>query len=329
MLLARRNRFELRPPGVLERAFRRVRYRACYERNALVPPLDEQQRRHLDTLRRDGTLILPGYLGAATLRALQAETQRSLEALQFETPCLAQSRVDPARHRDLIDNYLYGSPEQFQARGVAFDRGEVRSLEQVEREFQPSTLTVYPLAGSAAFRGVLLDPYLLAIICHYLGLVPKLLEAYVRRNYPGPFRTMNHFWHRDLNDSLQLVKMFVFLSDTTVDNGPHEFVRGSHQDYTLNGKRYYEDVDIDRVYPAQSPARLVSEVAAGTVILEDTRGLHRARMPDSGVRDLGYGVYFPVADGNEPCCYGMPREAADKLSSLQRAFIPAACLSGA
>ncbi len=238
-LLTRRNHFEFRDAGLLERAIRRVRYRDCYQRNALVPALDANQLRMLDSLRRDGTLVLSGYLDDATLRTLQDETQRSLEALEFETPCLAQSRLDPVRHHDLLENYLYGSPEQFLARGAAFERHEVSSLEQAVQDFEPSTLTIYPLARSRAFRDVLLDPYLLAIICHYLGLVPKLLEAYVRRNFPSRHWTMNHFWHRDLNDRHQLLKMFVFLSDTTVENGPHEFVRGSHADYSaLNGQRY-------------------------------------------------------------------------------------------
>jgi len=326
--LTARNPFAIGAPGPIERAIRRLRYRSCYGRNALVPALDERQRDMLEALRRDGTLVLPGYLDAATLRTLREETQRSLEALDFETPCLAQSRLDPVRHRDLLDNYLYGSPRQFLARGAAFDRHEARSLEQVVREFEPSTLTIYPMARSAAFRGVLLDPYLLPVICGYLGLVPKLVEAYVRRNFPSRHCTMNHFWHRDLNDRHQLLKMFVFLSDTTVDNGPHEFVRGSQSDYArLNGKRYYDDPEVDAAFPVGSPARLVSEVAAGTVIVEDTRGLHRARMPLSGHRDLGYGVYFPIADGAEPALYEFPRAAAGALSPLQRALVPARCLA--
>lgn len=324
--LRRRNPFELRAAGTLERAFRRLRYRDCYRRTALVPGLDGR-RSMLEALRRDGTLVLPGYVDPDTLRTLQRETQQALEALEFETPCLAQARLDPARHRDLLDNFLYASPQQFLARGAAFERGEAHSLDQVVREFEPSTLTIYMLHKSAAFRRVWLDPDLLAVVSHYLGLVPKLLEAYVRRNFPARHWTMNHFWHRDLNDRHQLLKMFVFLSDTSVDNGPHEFVRGSQADYSkLNGKRYYTDEDVDRAYPPGSAARLVSEVSAGTIIIEDTRGLHRARMPFTGHRDLGYGVFLPMADGAELRCYDFPRQAMNELTPLQRAFIPASCL---
>lgn len=322
-----RKPFELGAPRLIERAVRRVRYRDCYRRLALTSPLSAEQRPLLEELRREGTLVLPGYVESARLAMLRAETQTMLEELRFETPCLAQLRLDPAKHSDLLENFLLATPQQLLARGAAFTHDEAKSLDQVVREFAPSTLTTYPLGNSAAFRALWLDPWLLTLIAHYLGLVPKLVEAYVRRNFPARHRTMNHYWHRDLNDRHQLLKMFVFLSDCSIDNGPHEFVRGSHADYSrLNGRRYYTDADIDQAYPPGSPERLVSEVSAGTIIIEDTRGLHRARMPERGFRDLGYAVFVPLADGAEPALYDFPAQAHAELSPFQKAFVPAANL---
>lgn len=324
----RRNPFEIASSGWLERAYRRIRFREGYSRLELAPQPDAEQRRMVEELRREGTLILPAYLSPGTVAALQRETQQALEALDFETPCLAQSRIDPQRHKALLDNYLYGTNEEFARQGVTFDRHEAHSLEQALRDFSPSTLTVYPLGGSAAFREVWLDPYLLTVVTHYLGLVPSLVEAYTRRNFPARFRTMNHFWHRDLNDRHQLVKMFVFLTDCSLQTGPHEYIRRSHRElHALNGKRYYTDAEIDALHPSGSPLREVSEVKAGTVILEDTRGLHRARMPDVGYRDLGYAVFFPLPAGAAPALYRFPRHAAARLTPFQRAFVPAACLT--
>jgi hypothetical protein len=323
-----RNPFELKSAGLLDRAYRRYRFRAGYSRLRLAPSLDRKQAGMVDELRREGTLILPSYLSPAVTAALQRETQRALDALEFETPCLAQSRVDPQKHQSLINNYLYGSNRDFARQGVAFDRREVQSLAQVVRDFNPSTLTVYPLESSEAFRTVWLDPYLLTIVAHYLGLVPSLVEAYARRNFPARFWTMNHFWHRDLNDRHQLVKMFVFLSDCTIETGPHEYIRRSHRELkNFNGKRYFTDAEIDAQHPVGSPLREVSEVTAGTVILEDTRGLHRARMPDVGYRDLGYAVFFPLPPRAIPALYRFPRQSAARLDAFQRSFIPEACLA--
>lgn len=323
----RHNPFELASSGWLERTYRRIRFRERYSRLELAPQPDAEQRRMVEELRREGTLILPAYLSAETVAMLQGEMQESLEGLDFETPCLAQSRIDPQRHRALLDNFLYGTNEEFARQGVSFDRREAHSLEQVLRDFNPSTLTIYPLEGSAAFRRVWLDPYLLTVVAHYLGLVPALVEAYARRNFPARFWTMNHFWHRDLNDRHQLLKMFVFLTDCSVQTGPHEYIRRSHRElHALNGKRYFTDAEINALHPPGSRLREVSEVKAGTVILEDTRGLHRARMPEVGYRDLGYAVFFPLPARAESALYRFPRDAAAHLTQFQRAFVPTACL---
>lgn len=324
MLLSKsRNPFQLAPPGVIDRALTRLRFRECYSQAALAPTLDKAQSAALESLRREGTVTLERHIPAPQLRQMQHELQSALEALQFETPCLAQTRIDPVRHRPLIDNFLYGSPAQLKAAGAAFDRDEVHGLEQVVRDFNPSTLTVYMLERSQAFREVWLDPYVLGIVAHYLGMLPRLAEAYVRRNFPSPWRTMNHFWHRDLNHRFLLCKAFIFLNDCTVDNGPHEFVRGSHADYArLNGKRYFTDEEVDAVFPVGNAKRLVSEVPAGSIIIEDTRGVHRARMPDAGFRDLGYAVFVPLPPGFGEAYYAFPRAACADLSPFQRAFLP-------
>ncbi|MGH8129695.1 MAG: hypothetical protein ACRES3_02455, partial [Steroidobacteraceae bacterium] len=76
----------------------------------------------VNELRREGTLILPGYLDQGTVQTLQREMQGALTRLEFETPCLAQSRIDPQKHRALVDDYLYGSNDDFARQGVAFHR---------------------------------------------------------------------------------------------------------------------------------------------------------------------------------------------------------------
>src|SRR3712207_1501098 len=106
------------------------------------------------------------------------------------------------------------------------------------------------LERSAVYRDLLLDPSIVSIVAQYLGMMPRLAEAYVRRNFPSPWRTMNHFWHRDVNDKQSLCKVFFFLTDCTISTGPHEFIKGSHVDYSaLNGKRYFSDPEVDAHYP--------------------------------------------------------------------------------
>ena len=184
------------------------------------------------------------------------------------------------------------------------------------------TLTAFMLERSIIFRSVWLDERILRVVSSYMGLVPKMVESYVRRNFPSPYKTMNHFWHRDLNHPHHLVKVFIFLSDCAVENGPHEFISGTHADHSsLNSKRYYDDLEVNRVYPEDSLGRVVSEVKAGTIVIEDTRGLHRARLPLSGYRDLGYAVFIP-SQKKDPGFYHFPKKSLSELTAFQKRFIP-------
>ena len=315
--------FWFRGTTIVDRWISRLRFSDCYSKLPLLPRLDAVQTDCVNRLREHGYVLLRSHIPPAALRTMQDEFRQALTDLRFEMPCLAQTRIDPQRDRDLIDDYLYASPRQFAARGLAFDRSEARDYDQVVRDFNPSTLTAYMLSESEAFRRAWLDPFLLGVVASYLGMVPKMAEAYVRRNFPSPYRTMNHFWHRDLNHKHFMIKAFIFLSDCTLDTGPHEYVSGSHRVFEpLNGRRYYRDDEVDAAWPRGSQRRIVSEVPAGTVLLEDTRGLHRADMPNAGYRDLGYATFVPMRDAASTRLYEIPRAACAQLSALQQSFVP-------
>lgn len=318
----------VRAPTVWDRVRSRIVYAESYSKRSLVSTLSAAQAGFLETLRQDGSVVIERHIPEERLRAMQEDLQATIDALEFDMPCLAQARVDPQRHAELIANFMYGSPRQLAQWGVTFDRTEAHSYDQVVRDFNPSTLTLYMLERSLAFRQTWLDPYLLDIVTNYMGIVPRLSEAYVRRNFPAPHRTMNHYWHRDLNTPLHLLKIFFFLSDCGPDNGPHEFIRGSHRALdVLNGKRYFTDAEVDGVYPPGSATREVSLVKAGTVVIEDTRGLHRAQLPRAGFRDLGYAIFVPLRPFYHHQNYRFPREAYERLMPLQKAFVPRVMLA--
>lgn len=314
--------FEVRQQTLLDKVRSRALFYRNYARRPLIPAPTPEQSAIIDTLRNEGSVVLENHIPPDVIAVLQAELEQALHQMRFSLPCLAQSRIDPARHSQLIENFMYGTPEQLRSWGVTFERTEAQSYEQVLRDFNPSTLALQLLESSATYRSVWLDESLLTLIANYLGMVPSLAEAYVRRNFPAPYRTMNHYWHRDLN-SQHLVKAFFFLSDCKIENGPHEYIRRSHSNLeTLNGKRYFEDGEVDAVHPPGSRDRFQSVVKAGTVVLEDTRGLHRASLPTAGYRDLGFAVFMPLRPYYPHRNYSVPRSALGELSDFQRAFLP-------
>lgn len=314
-------------PNKIDRIYSALLYRKNYSHLKYTHPLSERQTALLESLRNDGFIILPNYIAKETLNHLKKEFQEGLNNLQFNIPVLAQSKIDPVRHKELIDNFLYGTNTQLENWGVLLNRDEISSYDQVVSDFSPSTLTIPMLGLSETYRKVWLDPFILNIVCHYLGMVPSLAEAYVRRNFPAKYRTMNHYWHRDLN-SKYLLKAFVFLSDCETENGPHEYIAQTHKRFDiLNGKRYFSDQEVDDVFPPTHALRQSSIVKAGTIIIEDTHGLHRAGLPTAGWRDLGYMVFMPLRPFYAHKNYCFPRSQLSQLSPLQNAFIHPAMLS--
>ena len=75
------------------------------------------------------------------------------------------------------------------------------------------------------------------------------------------------------------------------------------------------------LYPENSEDRIVSIVPKGTVILEDTRGLHRANILKSGYRDLGYAVFKPWPQ-KRAVHYSVPGKSFEKLTPYQQMFVP-------
>lgn len=317
-----KNQFHFEHPTLLDKA----RNQLTYLRSSSGMKISDYHREHANEIKQNGFVQIDNFLSPEVLSSIQSDINDRLKKGLFSYPTLAQSKIDPIKHKDLIDNYLYGSGEAFLKRGIAFEKKDFKSYEQVLSEFKPSTLNFKIPSNRIDYFNIWLDSRILGIVEAYMGLHPYLLEAYVRRNFPSPYRTMNHFWHRDLNHKFHLLKAFIFFTDTDLSNGPHEFVSQTHNDFTLNGKRYYEDGLVEKTYPENSGRIQRSVVKAGTLVIEDTRGLHKASLPEQGFRDLGYAVFMPLP-WFKPYRYKnfeVNRETFQQLNDSQKSFIPKA-----
>ena len=278
----------------------------------------------LKTLKKDGTLVLESFLDPKVLANLQADLKKTVEIdFDFEYPCLSQVRVDSDKHQDIIQKKFKFSNKELHRRGVCFERHEVENYQQLVSQLQPTTLKV-SIKDDVKHFNVWLDPYLLKLIEGYMGIVPFLTEAYSRRNFPSQYKVMNHNWHRDMNHEHHLLKAFIFLSDCDLKHGPHEFIIGSHVDRTISGKDYFEESEVDALYPQGSSSRFLSKVKAGTVVLEDTRGLHRASVPHEGYRDLGFAIFVPATfwRPHQNPFYKISEKVFNQLNPAQKKYIP-------
>jgi hypothetical protein len=100
-------------------------------------------------------------------------------------------------------------------------------------------------------------------------------------------------WHRD-SPAFKQTKAILYLTDVSDANGPFQYLEGTHSPasvaieqarngFTLNQNRFTDD-EMDRVI-ARNPDRLRTLTAsAGTLIVTDTRGLHRGMPIREGAR---------------------------------------------
>lgn len=103
-------------------------------------------------------------------------------------------------------------------------------------------------------------------------------------------------FHRDM-DNIHFLKFFVYLSEVASENGPHEFIRGSHVMPALCDLRRHTDEEVLSVFGADRVVRFTGP--AGTSFIENTFGLHRGQPVRSGRRLILQIVYsmLPMAFG--------------------------------
>jgi hypothetical protein len=159
--------------------------------------------------------------------------------------------------------------------------------------YHGNSLACYDLA--TAVRAPMLLPYALSLAPlaeEYLEHEPVLYSMNIWWALPaGNLRPETQAWHRDSDDT-KFVVVFFYLTPVDTD-GQHQYIVGSHRDEAMQPSE-------ERTITYGGPA--------GTVFVEDGRGLHRGLKPEKrprlaawarfGVSDhpLSYGV-----DGLEPC----------------------------
>lgn len=127
-------------------------------------------------------------------------------------------------------------------------------------------------------------PRLLQLAQAYIGCKPTLDNVGCWWSYSGRSQAKGtQKFHRDF-DSLGGFKVFFYLTDVGPEQGPHEYVRGSHRNQALDTGAGIPD---DVLWQHYDPSRtLVITGKAGASFMADTFGIHRGQLPASGTRLL-------------------------------------------
>lgn len=143
-----------------------------------------------------------------------------------------------------------------------------------------------------AAQNLFTDPSIVALAQEYLQCAPVLKQVAMWWHTDFSKEANNEsatMWHFDM-DYIRWLNFFFYLTDVTPDSGPHAFVRGTHRPLTIprrllrRGYARITDEEIQTNYPIEDIRQFVGK--KGTLIVEDTRGLHKGTAVQKGARLL-------------------------------------------
>lgn len=182
------------------------------------------------------------------------------------------------------------------------------------------------LINNKYIQEIISDKMLAQIVQDYIGSKPviDLIAMWWHTNFQDkPDKEAAQFFHFDM-DRIKWIKLFIYLTDVKSLNGPHTFVLGSHKTGRIPSKLLNKgygrltDEEVKEQYPNEEIIEFTGQ--RGTIILEDTRGLHKGKHVQEGDRLIFqieysnslFGAYYPKVMFNH--IY------SDKLRLMLRCF---------
>jgi hypothetical protein len=219
----------------------------------------ENEIKIVSTLRERGFYIFPRRLADDVCDRL----------LQFATTHVCQMR--------LMDGEKLGAPLL-----TTYHRNSPKA---VRYDFSTQDIINNP-----DVQALMSDLSLIAVAQSYLGTKPVIdvTSMWWHTAYSDkPDMEAAQYFHFDM-DRPKWLKFFIYLTDVTLANGPHTFVAGSQKTGAIpdsllrKGYARLTDEEVKQSFNEQD----IVEFSAprGTIIAEDTRGLHKGRHVDQGDR---------------------------------------------
>ena len=244
-----------------------------------------------DKLKQDGYIIFPGalkndlcnrlqkfaYEQEANIRLMDGQSKKNIEKTKFDNNNLQAVRYD-FNTKDLLDN------------------------EDVQ--------------------GLLIDQSLIALAQEYLGTFPvaDVLSMWWHTNFSNIADSeAAQLFHFDM-DRPKWLKIFIYLTDVGDTNGAHNFVQGSHQTgaipkdilergyVRISDKEVAQRFGANKIIPFTGPK--------GTIIVEDTRGLHKGAVVSTEPR-----LMLQLQLSNSLFGTNYPKVRISKISNNLKGFI--------
>lgn len=128
-------------------------------------------------------------------------------------------------------------------------------------------------------------------------------------------------WHFDM-DRAKWLKIFIHLEDVKEDNGPHSFVSGTHKNHGIDKiilKQGYKRIENEIINCLYSKSKIIRFLGnKGSMLIEDTRGIHKGEPIRKGSRLLLQLQYSTAIFGSNINKIKLPTEKTNQFSNLQK-----------
>ena len=195
-------------------------------------------------------------------------------------------RVKTDRGRELVRDGYLNLPQLFTEDKLAQVKGYFSARPAMQQE---GPLHHVPIGDIVQCSGVLkaaCDQENLELIAEYLGCPGTLVDLAVFWSISDKELAGNQIWHRD-RDDFRSLKIFVYLTNCGPNNGPHEFIKGSHviglpaKFYAGNCRSVGNDIEAEL-----SAGKVQFTGESGTTWIEATYGIHRGLPVKDGIRGV-------------------------------------------
>jgi len=186
--------------------------------------------------------------------------------------------------------------------------------------------TTEDLLTNVDFQSLISDMTLGALAQEYLGARPiiDVIGMWWHTGYSDkPDMQSAQYYHFDM-DRPKWLKYFIYLTDVTSESGSHMFIEGSHlaggvaDSMLKKGYARLSDEEVDGHYGRDKVVEFVAP--RGTIIAEDTRGLHKGKHVKKGDRLILQIQFSNSLFGASYSKLSMPEYLIDELKDKIRKF---------
>ena len=180
------------------------------------------------------------------------------------------------------------------------ERYEISSLDHLQKGTLSAHMYESDLISSKTISDIFFDKVIMGIASFYLRTDVCLHHGSLWHSYKteGDYADseLAQLFHFDL-DEFRWLKLFIFLTDVSSDNGPHVYIPGSHVPGTKSlellsrGYARIPDDDMNRFHSKTSWKELTCP--AGTLVFADTRCWHKGTSVNCGQRSILQPEYSP------------------------------------